>query len=1131
MASTTSGVLVPRMDSSERNAIAAPTNGLLVYDTFYGSFFYYNSTKGKWVNLGAKNSGAQPNEALFAVVNNAGDTVFAVYQEGVQINVGDGLAKGTTKGGFAVSGVSSGKGTKQDYFIINQDSARIYVEEDTTGLKGTTKGGFAVSGVSSGKGIGNDIFRVTEDSVRVYFNSAPTKGTTKGGFAVSGVSSGKGTEQNYFLINQDSARIYVEEAAKGEKGTTKGGFAVSGVSSGKGISSDIMKITKDSTRLYVADPNAGFSVGNTETGSSTSLMQLLKQNYFIGHEAGININSGLYNSFIGYQAGKSSTFGSYNVFLGFQTGFANTEGANNVFIGYKCGLDNLTGTNNVFMGFQSGQMNTTGGNNVNIGNGAGAGNTTGSYNTILGYEAGSSNTSSDNTFIGYYAGKSHTIKGGNVFIGSKAGQNDINGEQSIYIGENSGFSNSTGIHNVFIGFSSGYYNEGGSENVFLGNSAGSANLSGHDNIFIGNESAKLSTSSAFNIFIGNKSGYNTTTGEYNTYIGFESGKATTTGYKNVYIGYQAGLLNETFFGNTFVGNEAGRDNTSGGNTFIGMQAGKESAASASSTYIGYNAGQSATGNFNTFIGMSSGVLCGDGTNNTYMGNLAGYNTPSGDDNVYIGKGAGQGFSTPNPGSNNVYIGKSAGLKATGSSNIFIGKDVGFDETGSNLLYIDISSTTSPLIWGDFNANDFAINGDVYINGVGAVAPFTGTANLDINGTMRLRGRLYDYNNSLGSVGNVLKRGVSGVLWADGALGTGVTSKLAFWTDANTLSSNTSFHWDNTNNRLGIGTSVPTASLNIEATSTTTVPHILIKDNASNGYGRFTIQNASGNKYWTIAGILNNTTDASSKLNFYYHNGTTGTDILSISGNGQVGIGTSPSYKLHVVDEITSNDNAAIYGYKNNTDTYGIGIKGVGGYRGVEGNASATSYNISGVYGSASGAGTGARYGVYGTATGGATAYAGYFSGDLAYTGTLTDVSDKKFKQNILPLVGTLDKLLKLIPVSYEYNSDEYPQFNLPNGQRIGLIAQDLQVVFPELVSRQIHPSLSNRNDKDSRENFIEYLGVNYIDMIPILIQSIQEQQKQIEAIKSENSEFKTMQTNFDQLKAEIEKIKAGLQMK
>ncbi len=62
---------------------------------------------------------------LFEVKNKDGQTIFAVYNEGVRMWIADG-DKGT-KGGFAVQGFD----TKTDYMVIKPDSANFYVREIT----------------------------------------------------------------------------------------------------------------------------------------------------------------------------------------------------------------------------------------------------------------------------------------------------------------------------------------------------------------------------------------------------------------------------------------------------------------------------------------------------------------------------------------------------------------------------------------------------------------------------------------------------------------------------------------------------------------------------------------------------------------------------------------------------------------------------------------------------------------------------------------------------------------------------------------------------------------------------------------------------------------------------------------
>lgn len=56
----------------------------------------------------------------------------------------------------------------------------------------------------------------------------------------------------------------------------------------------------------------------------------------------------------------------------------------------------------------------------------------------------------------------------------------------------------------------------------------------------------------------------------------------------------------------------------------------------------------------------------------------------------------------------------------------------------------------------------------------------------------------------------------------------------------------------------------------------------------------------------------------------------------------VGIGTAaPQYSLHTVDSTPTNDDPAVYGEHAVTDFYGIGVKGKGGYKGVEGTVTGT----------------------------------------------------------------------------------------------------------------------------------------------------------------------------------------------
>ncbi|MBC7446801.1 MAG: tail fiber domain-containing protein, partial [Hymenobacteraceae bacterium] len=196
------------------------------------------------------------------------------------------------------------------------------------------------------------------------------------------------------------------------------------------------------------------------------------------------------------------------------------------------------------------------------------------------------------------------------------------------------------------------------------------------------------------------------------------------------------------------------------------------------------------------------------------------------------------------------------------------------------------------------------------------------------------------------------------------------------------------------------------------------------------------------------------------------------------------------------------------------DGYGFGGSFEGNYIGVSGVVSTTNSTFStfGVRGDASAGGTRAAYGIHGSGTG-SLSYGVYSNGNMAYTGTLTNTSDRKFKRNIQPLpTGTLGRLMQLRPVSYEMRRDEFPAMGLASGPQIGVIAQELAEVFPELVKDEMAPG------KEKTDAPTPYKGVNYTGLTPILIKAVQEQQVLIEAQKSR---IETLEARLLTLEARI----------
>lgn len=109
------------------------------------------------------------------------------------------------------------------------------------------------------------------------------------------------------------------------------------------------------------------------------------------------------------------------------------------------------------------------------------------------------------------------------------------------------------------------------------------------------------------------------------------------------------------------------------------------------------------------------------------------------------------------------------------------------------------------------------------------------------------------------------------------------------------------------------------------------------------------------------------------------------------------------------------------------------------------------------------------------------------NGNATLAGTLTQNSDRRLKERIRPIDSALEKVLKLEGKYYYWN--EMKPHDTENEQ-IGLVAQDVAEVFPQLVT--------------SDQTADAYLSVNYQGFVPVLINAIQEQQDQIDELKVQN---------------------------
>jgi len=148
------------------------------------------------------------------------------------------------------------------------------------------------------------------------------------------------------------------------------------------------------------------------------------------------------------------------------------------------------------------------------------------------------------------------------------------------------------------------------------------------------------------------------------------------------------------------------------------------------------------------------------------------------------------------------------------------------------------------------------------------------------------------------------------------------------------------------------------------------------------------------------------------------------------------------------------------------------------------------------------------YGVWGARVGttGTLGFGGVFQNGLGYTGALSNLSDSKTKKNVKPMDNALEIIMNLKGVNYEFDLEKYPYLGLSAGKQFGFIAQDMAAIVPELV--EIHNLDVNgcKPQTDKSENnteFEQFNMVNYIGVVPILVEGMKEQQKMIEELKAE----------------------------
>ena len=670
----------------------------------------------------------------------------------------------------------------------------------------------------------------------------------------------------------------------------------------------------------------------------------------------------------------------------------------------------------LFLGGFTGSNDFGGNSNNAIGSFAFASNTTGQANTAFGRMALYSNIDGNrNIAIGYSALLDNTSGNDNIAMGFYCLRNNITGINNTVLGNNAGYS-TIGSGNILIGYNAGY-NETGSDKLYIENSSSSIPLIGGD---FANDS--LFFNGVVRITGGNPGANKILTSDEDGNATWEANSSAT----------EINELSDAIYDGTsvFLGDGAGiNDDGANSNTAIGKWA-----------FASNTSGQS-----NAAFGRMALYSNIDGTRNIAIGNSALHDNTSGVHNIAIGYSC---LINNITGTNNTVLGNYAGYNIIGTGNILIGYNAGYHETGSDKLYIENSSSSTPLIGGDFANDSLFFNGVVRITGGNPGANKILTSDADGNATWEANTAATELNE------------LSDAIYDGSSLFLGYNSGI---------------NDDGSNHNVGIGKDA--LNSNISGNFNIAIGFEALQANQSALYN-----SAVGSK-----SLYNNTGERNTASGYY-----------SLFSNTSGAYNTSLGYRS---------------GYDNTTGTFNTYL----GYNARANNTTAKTNSTAVGNDAVITASNQVRIG-----NASVTDIGGYAD--------WTNISDKRFKYNISEDVSGLDFILKLRAVTYNLdvqkinnslgveteNTDTKSVERKSNIRQSGFIAQEV-----EKAAKEIGFDFSGI---DVPENENDHYGLRYAQFVVPLVKAIQEQQKMINQLQKENTEFKKLKLEIEELKKSMKRL-------
>ena len=515
----------------------------------------------------------------------------------------------------------------------------------------------------------------------------------------------------------------------------------------------------------------------------------------------------------------------------------------------------------------------------------------------------------------------------------------------------------------------------------------------------------------------------------NILLGYQSGQALTTGSQNQFAGYQSGLANTTGSFNQFDGYQSGRTNQSGDqNLFSGYTSGQANTTGSDNLFVGFQSGQANTqGQENHFVGYKSGYNSTTGSFNQFEGNQSGFSNSTGFNNLFSGYGSG---SRNTVGHDNQFVGYLSGASNQGGNfNYFSGNQSGqANVSGDNNHFSGYQSGLSNV---DGSLNHFVGYQSGMANTSGDQNHFDGYKSGLIN-TLGYQNLFVGFqsgaNNTLGSNNQFIGYN-SGVINSLGNqnLFVGYQSGAGNTTGSNNwaFGYNAGPNTNNLTNAGALGYNAVVSQSNSLVLGGTGPDAVKVGIGTTAPRGRFDV--AGGGDTYLVADPSNGNSQS-----------------LYLPGHLYLAPFSASTPVAFIQARIPSSNSSTNLGLTLRTTLSGNVV-----------NALQLNAN-----------------------------------GSAVFAGSVTAVSfspsDARLKQDVRALDGALAAVRQLRAVRYHYRQD-VAGHPLPQGAQVGVLAQELEKVYPELVS----------TGPDG------YKAVNYAQLTPVLLEAIKELQAQVETLSKQ----------------------------